>query len=73
MSDTRTIQQTFESAGQTTGLTSEQFAEQVNQQTLLKRLPTVDDTAKIAAFLASDHANTMTGAIINDTCGRVLD
>jgi len=48
-------------------------SEQVKQQTLLKRLPAVDDTAKIAAFLAYDRANTITGAIINATCGRVID
>jgi len=73
MPDTREIQQTFETAGRTLGVTTEQFTEQVKQQTLLKRLPTLDDAVKIAAFLASDHANTITGGIINATCGRVLD
>jgi hypothetical protein len=33
----------------------------------------VDDTAKIAAFIASDRANILTGAIINASCGEVLD
>ena len=73
MHNTRTIHQTFENMARTIGLTREQFTEQNKQFTLLKRMPSVNDTAKIAAFLASDHANTMTGAIINATCGRVLD
>jgi 3-oxoacyl-[acyl-carrier protein] reductase len=73
MHDTRTIHQTFEIMGRTIGLTREQFTEQIKQSTLLKRLPVVDDTAKIAAFLASDRANTLTGGIINATCGQVLD
>ena len=73
MRDTRTIHQTFENMGRTFGLTREQFTEQVKQQTLLKHMPVVDDTAKIAAFLASDHANSITGAIVNSTCGQVID
>lgn len=73
MHDTRTIHQTFENMGRTVGLTEEQFTKQVQQQTLLKRMPVVDDTAKIAAFLASDRANTITGAILNSTCGQIID
>lgn len=73
MLDTRTIHQTFENMGQTIGVTKEQFTEQMKQSTLLKRMPIVDDTAKIAAFLSSDRANTITGAIINSTCGQILD
>jgi NAD(P)-dependent dehydrogenase (short-subunit alcohol dehydrogenase family) len=60
MSDTRTIHQSIENAARTMGLTREQFAEQLKQDYLLKRQPVSDDTEKIAAFLASDRANTMT-------------
>jgi 3-oxoacyl-[acyl-carrier protein] reductase len=73
MSDTRTIQQSIENGAQTMGITREQFAEQLEQSYLLKRLPVSDDAAKIASFIASDRANTITGAIINATCGRFLD
>jgi 3-oxoacyl-[acyl-carrier protein] reductase len=73
MYDTRTIHQTFENMGRTMGLSREQFTEQIKQFTLLKRMPVVADTAKLAAFMASDRANTMTGTIINATCGQVLD
>jgi 3-oxoacyl-[acyl-carrier protein] reductase len=41
--------------------------------TLLKRLPTLDELASTAVFLASAHAGAMTGAIANLTCGMTLD
>ena len=49
MLDTRTIRQTFENMWRS--------IEPIKQWTLLKRMPVVDDAAKIAAFLASDRAN----------------
>jgi 3-oxoacyl-[acyl-carrier protein] reductase len=41
--------------------------------TLLKRLPTLDELANTAVFLASAHAGAMTGAIANLSCGMTLD
>jgi 3-oxoacyl-[acyl-carrier protein] reductase len=41
--------------------------------TLLKRLPTLDQLAGTALFLASDQAGALTGAIVNHTCGMILD
>ncbi|MCJ0766055.1 SDR family NAD(P)-dependent oxidoreductase [Variovorax terrae] len=41
--------------------------------TLLKRLPTLDQVAATAVFLASEQAGAMTGAIANLTCGMSLD
>jgi 3-oxoacyl-[acyl-carrier protein] reductase len=41
--------------------------------TLLKRLPSLDEVAGTALFLASDQAGAITGAIVNLTCGMVLD
>jgi NAD(P)-dependent dehydrogenase (short-subunit alcohol dehydrogenase family) len=43
------------------------------QGTLLKRLPTLFEVAETAAFLASDRAGAMTGAIANLSCGAVVD
>ena len=43
------------------------------QSTLLKRLPTAADTARLAAFLVSDAAPTITGAIVNASSGSVID
>ena len=41
--------------------------------TLLKRLPTLAEVADFAAFAASDYAGAMTGAIINLSCGSLVD
>jgi NAD(P)-dependent dehydrogenase (short-subunit alcohol dehydrogenase family) len=41
--------------------------------TLLKRLPLLEELAATALFLSSDHAGAVTGAIVNHTCGMLLD
>ena len=44
------------------------LAERARTGTVLKRLPTLDEVANVAAFVASDRASAMTGAIANLTC-----
>ncbi len=73
MVETRTIQQSLENAVKTLGVPKEQIVSMFEQRTLLKRLPTVADTARLAAFLASDGAATITGAIVNASSGMVID
>lgn len=41
--------------------------------TLLKRMPTLSETAKTVCFLASDYASNLTGMIINASCSEVMD
>ena len=41
--------------------------------TALGRLPTLDEVANAAVFMASDWASAMTGTIANLTCGSVMD
>lgn len=41
--------------------------------TLLKRLPTLDEVANTAVFLASDHAGALTGTVANLSCGFLVD
>ena len=48
-------------------------AERALTGTLLKRFPTLTEVADYAAFVASDRASTMTGAIANLTCGSLVD
>jgi NAD(P)-dependent dehydrogenase (short-subunit alcohol dehydrogenase family) len=43
------------------------------QGTLLKRLPTLSEVAETAAFLASDRAGAITGAIVNMSAGALVD
>jgi NAD(P)-dependent dehydrogenase (short-subunit alcohol dehydrogenase family) len=73
MVGTSTIEQSFENLAQTLGLSQAQVASMAEQGALLKTAPTVADTARVAAFLASDGARTLTGAIINASSGRVMD
>lgn len=72
MFETRTIQETVKANAATAGMDPEVFASYILQATLMKRAPTVEETAQIAAFLASDLASAMTGQIINSSCGLVL-
>jgi 3-oxoacyl-[acyl-carrier protein] reductase len=69
MVETRTIQQSIENAANTLGVSKEQVVSTIEQATLLKHLTTVADTARLAAFLASDGAATITGAIVNASTG----
>ncbi len=73
MLETRTIQQSVENVAQTLGISKEQIVSTLEQRTLLGRLPTVADTARLAAFLASDGAQTLTGTIVNASSGFVID
>jgi NAD(P)-dependent dehydrogenase (short-subunit alcohol dehydrogenase family) len=73
MLETRTIQQSVENAINTLGISKEQVVSVMEQATLLKRLTTVADTARLAAFLASDGAATITGTIVNASGGAVID
>ncbi|MEO6456704.1 MAG: SDR family oxidoreductase [Chloroflexia bacterium] len=41
--------------------------------TVLGRLPTLDEVANAAVFMASDRASALTGTIANLTCGSIMD
>jgi NAD(P)-dependent dehydrogenase (short-subunit alcohol dehydrogenase family) len=56
------------------GLTPEaMLAAHAEADTLLRRLPTLEQVAHAAAFFASDRAAATTGAIVNLTCGSLVD
>lgn len=40
---------------------------------VLGRLPTLNEVANVAVFMASDLASAMTGCIANLTCGSIMD
>ncbi len=73
MVETRTIQQSFENVAHTLGISQAQVASLSEKGSLLKSSSTVADTARLAAFLASDGARTLTGAILNASSGRAID
>jgi hypothetical protein len=47
--------------------------ERLRAGTLLGRLPTLAEVADSAAFVASDGAGAMTGAIVNLSSGSLVD
>lgn len=49
------------------------FEGEARNRTLLKRFPKLGEVAECAAFVASDRASAMTGAIANLTCGTLVD
>jgi NAD(P)-dependent dehydrogenase (short-subunit alcohol dehydrogenase family) len=73
MVETRTIQQSVENVAHTLGISTAQVVSRFEQGSLLKRLSTVTDTARLAAFLAFDGARTLTGIILNASSGSVID
>jgi 3-oxoacyl-[acyl-carrier protein] reductase len=50
-----------------------EFRRWLEDMTLLKRLPTLDEVANTAVFLASDHASSITGSVANLTAGMSVD
>jgi 3-oxoacyl-[acyl-carrier protein] reductase len=73
MAETRTMQQTYEMAGRAMGVPKEKVAEIISSKALLRRPPSLEDTARLVSFLASDEARAITGAIVNSSSGQVLD
>lgn len=63
----------FESKAQAMGLSIGQWLEGAAQGTMLKRLPTLSQVAETVAFLASEHANSMTATVVNMTAGAIID
>ena len=54
------------------GVTDEQLAPLL-KDTLLGRLPRLADLAGTAVYLASDGAGAISGAMVNLTCGAIID
>jgi 3-oxoacyl-[acyl-carrier protein] reductase len=73
MGETRVGKQTIETGAEARGAPKEKMAEIITSRPLLRRSPTMADTAKVVSFVASEEANTLTGAIVNSSCGLVLD
>jgi 3-oxoacyl-[acyl-carrier protein] reductase len=73
MAETRTMQQTYEMGGEAMGVPKEKMAEIITSKALLRRSPSLVDTAKLISFLASDEARAITGAIVNSSSGQILD
>ncbi len=73
MQDTQRIRRVRGAIAKLVGAPEPAFAQGVIEKSLLKRTLTVEETAELVAFLASDVAAPLTGAILNASCGEVLD
>jgi NAD(P)-dependent dehydrogenase (short-subunit alcohol dehydrogenase family) len=51
----------------------EDIAASIARSTLLGRAATLEDVGRVAAFVASDHARTMTAATVNISAGALID
>lgn len=63
----------FATAAAALGTTVEAMLAQAAKAGPMGRLPTLDEVADTAAFVASDRASGITGAILNLTCGSLVD
>lgn len=72
MPETTRISEVHATMAKLAGLAPNEMAAMTVQKTQLKRLPTLDQTAGVATFLASDYAGSMTGTIVNASCGEVV-
>ena len=50
-----------------------QIVEMIERQTLLGRAATLEDVGNAAVFAASDRARSITAAIVNVSCGALID
>jgi 3-oxoacyl-[acyl-carrier protein] reductase len=55
------------------GVEFEEVLASLANETLLRRLPTLEEVANVAAFMASDRAGVMTGTVIKLNCGSLVD
>jgi len=63
----------YESRAASSGMSWEQFQEALATRTHPRRLMRLEETAAMAAFLASDRASGMTGTTVNLTLGSLDD
>lgn len=73
MPDSGTIKEVFGLHAKAYGITREQFQEMTASRNHQHRLPTLQEMAEVAAFMASDRASVMTGTIVNMSLGAIAD
>jgi 3-oxoacyl-[acyl-carrier protein] reductase len=73
MADSRRIQGVLSALAKVVGAPEDQFVQAAREKPLLKRMSTIAEASEAICFLASDRASTLTGAIVNGSCGEVMD
>ena len=69
----RSIQDTMDFLAVQLSITKDQAKAQIAQSSFLKVPATVQDTARAAVLVASDHGRMLTGTVVNATAGAALD
>jgi len=67
------VHQIKDAAPTVTGLTGDEFIDQIAQQSALKRIGTVEEIANVVSFLASDQSSFITGQCISIDGGHNFD
>jgi 3-oxoacyl-[acyl-carrier protein] reductase len=73
MPETATVQEVLALHAARVGLPPDQLQAAWEGQTLLRRLPTLNEVANTATFLASDWASVSTASVANLTAGAIAD
>jgi len=73
MPDSDTITEVYSLHAKANGITYDQFLNIIERQTHRKLLPSLQEMAEVAAFMASDRASAMTGTIVNMSIGVIAD
>jgi NAD(P)-dependent dehydrogenase (short-subunit alcohol dehydrogenase family) len=73
MPETGTLKEAFEARAKASGMTWEEFQESLATRNHAQRLMTLEETANMAVFMASDEASGMTGTTVNLTMGSLDD
>jgi NAD(P)-dependent dehydrogenase (short-subunit alcohol dehydrogenase family) len=73
MPDSGTIREVSSLHARAYDITREQFQNLVEERTHRKRLPTLQEMAEVATFMASDNASAMTGTMVNMSLGAIAD
>jgi NAD(P)-dependent dehydrogenase (short-subunit alcohol dehydrogenase family) len=71
--DSRTIHDTVDAMAKILHIAPEHAAAAIAEGRVLNTSPTTQDTARAVAFLASERARMMTGAVLNASAGVVTD
>jgi NAD(P)-dependent dehydrogenase (short-subunit alcohol dehydrogenase family) len=73
MPEGRKITEAFEARAKASGMTRDQLLEFLASKNHARRLMTLEETANMAVFMASDMASGMTGTTVNLTMGSLDD
>jgi len=73
MPETSTMKEVFDTKAEALGMTWEQFQGYLAGSTHPRRVMTLEETANMAVFMASDKASGMTGTTVNLTMGSLDD